>query len=134
MCSLQRQVASFFLCKTFLSFGLQEIQQICANVVERNACRESLAAKKRGFESWRQIVEIALTACPDDLLQGESRQNVIFELLQDLLLKVFLSYSYQHPIILQYSIPVTNPINLFVDHFVTKIRRVFPVTCCPSSY
>ncbi len=70
----------------FLHF--QEINLICANVVERNACRESLAAKKRAFESWKQIVEVALTACPDDLLQGESRQNVIFELLQDLLIKV----------------------------------------------
>ena len=37
-------------------------------------------------------MEVALTACPDDLLQGESRQNVIFEVLQDLLIKVcFLS-------------------------------------------
>ncbi len=71
-----------------LALPLQEINLICANVVERNACRESLAAKRRAFESWRQIVEVALTACPDDLLQGESRQNVIFELLQDLLIKV----------------------------------------------
>ena len=59
-------------------------------MVERNACRESLASKKSGFEAWRQIVEVALTACPDDLLQGESRQNVIFEVLQDLLIKVCL--------------------------------------------
>jgi len=30
-------------------------------------------------------VEILLTGCPTDLLTGELRQNVIFELMQDLL-------------------------------------------------
>ena len=40
-------------------------------------------------------MEVALTACPDDLLQGESRQNVIFEVLQDLLIKVS-SYGSNH--------------------------------------
>ena len=33
-------------------------------------------------------MEILLTGCPADLLTGELRQNVIFELLQDLLDKV----------------------------------------------
>ena len=34
------------------------------------------------------MVEIILTACPADLLQGEARQNILFEILQDLLMKV----------------------------------------------
>ena len=34
------------------------------------------------------MIEIILTACPADLLQGEARQNILFEVLQDLLMKV----------------------------------------------
>jgi len=67
---------------------LQEIQSICGNVVERNSFRESIFCKRQAFEAWRQLVEIILTACPEDLLHGESRQNMLFEILQDLLLKV----------------------------------------------
>ena len=35
-----------------------------------------------------QVIEIVLTACPSDLLTGELRQNVLFEVLQELLVKV----------------------------------------------
>ena len=35
-----------------------------------------------------QTIEIILTACPTDLLSGELRQNVLFEVLQELLVKV----------------------------------------------
>ena len=35
-----------------------------------------------------QVIEIILTACPTDLLSGELRQNVLFEILQELLVKV----------------------------------------------
>ena len=35
-----------------------------------------------------QVIEIILTACPSDLLQGEARQNILFEVLQDLFIKV----------------------------------------------
>jgi len=45
----------------------------------------SVNARRQSFEAWRQLVEILLTGCPTDLLTGELRQNVIFELLQDLL-------------------------------------------------
>lgn len=61
---------------------------MCSNVVERNAYKETVYARRQAFDAWRQAVEILLTACPVDLLQGEKRQNLLFELLQDLLDKV----------------------------------------------
>lgn len=61
---------------------------MCSNVVERNTVRESMWAKRQAFDAWRQVVEVILTACPEDLLAGEARHNVLLELLQDLLRKV----------------------------------------------
>jgi nuclear pore complex protein Nup205 len=57
-------------------------------VIERNKVCQSMHSKHQAFDSWRQVTEIILTACPEDLLQGETRQNVLFEMLQDLLMKV----------------------------------------------
>jgi len=48
-----------------------------------------VSARRQSFEAWRQLVEVLLTGCPADLLAGELRQNVIFELLQDLLDKAW---------------------------------------------
>ena len=66
----------------------QELESICAGLVERNAYTEAISAKRAGLEAWRQVVEVVLAACPPDLLQGEARQCVILELLQDLLNEV----------------------------------------------
>ena len=52
--------------------------------------REALHRQRQNFEAWRQVSEVLLTACPEDLLSGERRQTVIFELLQELLCKVGL--------------------------------------------
>ncbi|ESP04618.1 hypothetical protein LOTGIDRAFT_237278 [Lottia gigantea] len=65
-----------------------EIKQILATVVIRNKVRGNLYTKRQSFESWRQVAEVLLSACPEDVLNGETREIVIFELLQDLLLKV----------------------------------------------
>ena len=67
---------------------LQEIQKLLEVVVERNSTREGLHRQRQNFEAWRQVSEVLLTACPEDLLSGERRQTVIFELLQELLCKV----------------------------------------------
>ncbi|BFZ24882.1 hypothetical protein BsWGS_27921 [Bradybaena similaris] len=67
---------------------LEEINMILETVVEHNEARESLQRKKRSFEAWRHVVEVMLTSVPHDLLSGERRQAVLFELLQELLLKV----------------------------------------------
>ncbi|XP_045195259.2 nuclear pore complex protein Nup205-like [Mercenaria mercenaria] len=67
---------------------IEEIEGILRMVIERNKVCQSLHSKHQAFDSWRQVTEIILTACPEDLLQGETRQTVLFELLQDLLMKV----------------------------------------------
>ncbi|KAM4746874.1 nuclear pore complex protein Nup205 [Rhinophrynus dorsalis] len=63
---------------------LEEINTILQYVVERNKLLQCLQAKRHALESWRQLVEIILTACPQDLIQAEHRQLVIRDLLQDL--------------------------------------------------
>ena len=61
---------------------------VCEAVVARNLVKTSMAVKRAALNAWRQVVEVVLTACPEDLLSEEMRQNVIFELLHELLLKV----------------------------------------------
>ncbi|XP_064417895.1 nuclear pore complex protein Nup205 isoform X2 [Latimeria chalumnae] len=63
---------------------LEEINTVLQHVVERNKLRQCLHAKRHVLESWRQLVEIILTACPQDLIQVEDRQLIIRDLLQDL--------------------------------------------------
>ena len=70
----------------------QEIHKLLEVVVERNSMREALHRQRQNFEAWRQVSEVLLTACPEDLLSGERRQTVIFELLQELLCKVGLVF------------------------------------------
>ena len=58
------------------------------NVVSRNSVRKSLSVKQQSYDAWRQVAEIWLTSCPEDLMPREIRQTVLFELLQELLSKV----------------------------------------------
>ncbi|CAH2276623.1 nuclear pore complex Nup205 [Pelobates cultripes] len=62
---------------------MEEINTILQYVVERNKLLQCLHAKRHALESWRQLVEIILTACPQDLIQAEQRQLIIRDLLQD---------------------------------------------------
>lgn len=72
--------------------GFQEINTILQYVVERNKLLQCLHAKRHALESWRQLVEIILTACPQDLIQAEDRQLIIRDLLQDVHDKVVLCW------------------------------------------
>ncbi|CAG2236945.1 NUP192 [Mytilus edulis] len=67
---------------------LKEVQGILKNVVSRNSVRKSLSVKQQSYDAWRQVAEIWLTSCPEDLMPREIRQTVLFELLQELLSKV----------------------------------------------
>ncbi|GFN90053.1 nuclear pore complex protein nup205-like [Plakobranchus ocellatus] len=67
---------------------MEEIQQILETVVEHNECRELLQRKRRALEGWRQILGVLLTSVPQDLLAGERRQALLFDLLHELLVKV----------------------------------------------
>ncbi|XP_065417472.1 nuclear pore complex protein Nup205 isoform X2 [Chrysemys picta bellii] len=62
---------------------MEEINTILQYVVERNKLLQCLHAKRHALESWRQLVEIILTACPQDLIQAEDRQLIIRDLLHD---------------------------------------------------
>ncbi|XP_068134073.1 nuclear pore complex protein Nup205 isoform X2 [Hyperolius riggenbachi] len=63
---------------------MEEINTILQFVVQRNRLLQCLHAKRHTLESWRQLVEIILTACPQDLIQAEQRQLIIRDLLQDI--------------------------------------------------
>uniref|UniRef100_A0A8C5QUY0 Nucleoporin 205 n=1 Tax=Leptobrachium leishanense TaxID=445787 RepID=A0A8C5QUY0_9ANUR len=62
---------------------MEEINTVLQYVVERNKLLQCLQAKRHALESWRQLVEVILTACPQDLIQAEQRQLIIRDLLQD---------------------------------------------------
>ncbi|XP_064145752.1 nuclear pore complex protein Nup205 isoform X2 [Loxodonta africana] len=62
---------------------MEEISTILQYVVGRNKLLQCLHAKRHALESWRQLVEIILTACPQDLIQTEDRQLIIRDILQD---------------------------------------------------
>ncbi|XP_041111407.1 nuclear pore complex protein Nup205 isoform X1 [Polyodon spathula] len=63
---------------------LEEVNSILQHVVERNRMRQSLSAKRHTLQSWRNLVETVLTACPQDLIPTEDRQLIIRDLLLDL--------------------------------------------------
>ncbi|KAG9466567.1 hypothetical protein GDO78_016409 [Eleutherodactylus coqui] len=63
---------------------LEEINTILQYAVERNNMFQCLHAKRHVLDSWRQLVEVILTACPQDLIPAEQRQLIIRDLLQDL--------------------------------------------------
>ncbi|XP_072256279.1 nuclear pore complex protein Nup205 [Pyxicephalus adspersus] len=62
---------------------MEEINTILQFVVQRNRLLQCLHAKRHILESWRQVVEIILTACPQDLIPVEQTQLIIRDLLQD---------------------------------------------------
>lgn len=67
---------------------IQEVENILQHVVRRNRIRQELNTKQQALEAWRQVTEVLLTGCPEDLLTAEDRQTVLFELLQELQRKV----------------------------------------------
>ncbi|KAH0510127.1 Nuclear pore complex protein Nup205 [Microtus ochrogaster] len=62
---------------------MEEISTILQYVVGRNKLLQCLYAKRHALESWRHLVEIILTACPQELIQAEDRQLIIRDILQD---------------------------------------------------
>lgn len=57
-------------------------------VVERNQLQRASHVAVELFESWRQLVEISLHAMLQDDIKRELKVAVLFELIQDLLIKV----------------------------------------------
>uniref|UniRef100_H2Z552 Nuclear pore complex protein Nup205 n=1 Tax=Ciona savignyi TaxID=51511 RepID=H2Z552_CIOSA len=64
--------------------ALLDMQNILQNAIDRNQTRETVHAKLSFLTGWRHTLEIALTACPVDLLSKEMRQQVLISTLQHL--------------------------------------------------
>ena len=67
---------------------MKEVREILQNVVQHNSVKESLHVKREALEGWRRVVEVVLASCPVDILPKDTRQAVIVEILQELLMKV----------------------------------------------
>lgn len=65
-------------------FLYQEVNSVLQQVVERNHVRHSLSAKRHALQSWRNLVETILMACPSELIPADQRQLIIRDLLLDL--------------------------------------------------
>ncbi|XP_056621541.1 nuclear pore complex protein Nup205 isoform X1 [Triplophysa dalaica] len=63
---------------------MEEVNSILQQVVDRNRVRHSLSAKRHALQSWRNLVETILTACPSELIPADQRQLIIRDLLLDL--------------------------------------------------
>ena len=64
------------------------MHDILSVVVERNQVEAAAHLSRELFESWRQLVEISLHAMLQDDIKRELKVAVLFELIQDLLIKV----------------------------------------------
>ncbi len=57
-------------------------------VLQRNQVQASAHLAMELFESWRELVEVTLHAMLQDDIKRELKIAVLFELIQDLLIKV----------------------------------------------
>ena len=57
-------------------------------VVCRNQVREDVHVSCTLFEAWRQLVEVTLHSLGEEGVRREVKMALLFELIQDLLLKV----------------------------------------------
>ncbi|XP_035827391.1 nuclear pore complex protein Nup205 [Aplysia californica] len=103
---------------------MEEIQLILETVVEHNESRQGLQRKKLAFEAWRQLVEVMLTTVPQELLDGERRQSVLFDLLQELLVKVSGE---------EVSLEATALVSDVLLTLMANLRHCFSTTSAPSS-
>ncbi len=94
-------------------YFFQEIHEILAVVVSRNRVLECNHANRELFESWRQLVEVCLHSLEQAGVGREVKVAVLFELVQDLLLKVHtplhtLTHTYTHTHTLSLAHPLSH--------------------------
>ncbi len=82
---LYSEVATVRIVKLLM---FQEVHRVLKVVVERNQVEAASHLSRQLFESWRQLVETALHAMLQDDIKRELKVAVLFELIQDLLIKV----------------------------------------------
>ena len=66
-----------------IKYHSQEIKSILNNTVERNTIRRKIALKRRAFDAWRQVVEVMVVGCNNELVPA--RQTLLVELTQAIL-------------------------------------------------
>ncbi|KAK3096434.1 hypothetical protein FSP39_000076 [Pinctada imbricata] len=102
---------------------IEEVENILQNVVLRNKVCQELSIKHQSFDAWRQVTEVLLNACPEDLLPGEIRQTILFELLQELLQKVADEDALME---------LTSPVSGVILTLMTNLRQCFLNEHSPS--
>ena len=73
------------------------MRRLLSYVESRNHVNSHLSANYELFESWRQLVEVMLHCLVHSDMKKELKIAVLFELIQDLLLKVRLQWSTSIP-------------------------------------
>lgn len=66
---------------------MQEIHTVLSIVVKRNLLQAASHVSSEMCESWREVMEVTLHAMLQDGVKREMKLAVIFEVIQDLLLK-----------------------------------------------
>ncbi|XP_052758828.1 nuclear pore complex protein Nup205 isoform X2 [Galleria mellonella] len=65
-----------------------ELHKVLDYVTEVNKQRNLAATLTHYYDSWRQLTEILFCVAPEDILNLESRKNLLLNILQDLLNKI----------------------------------------------
>lgn len=122
----------------YIKYHYQEITKVLQYAVDCNESLELVFAKKHLFDAWRQVTEVLFIACPLEILGNEKRDQLVLEISQELLSKVFhfkyfnilsylcsfrykiIPYHWQVFIIYEYNIMR----NLLFDMFRTKVDQV----------
>ncbi|CAK1599296.1 unnamed protein product [Parnassius mnemosyne] len=85
---LARELASIRTSAPQRNLVALEIQKVLDYVTEVNRQRNLAATITHYYDSWRQLTEIIFCVAPQDLLNLESRKNLLLNILQDLLNKI----------------------------------------------
>ncbi|CAG9783349.1 unnamed protein product [Diatraea saccharalis] len=85
---LSRELAALHATAPQRNLVAQEIQKVLDYVTEVNRQRNLAATLTHYYDSWRQLTEILFCVAPPDILNLESKKNLLLNILQDLLNKI----------------------------------------------
>ncbi|XP_059051373.1 nuclear pore complex protein Nup205 [Achroia grisella] len=85
---LARELAALHATAPQRTLVAHEIQKVLDYVTEVNKQRNLAATITHYYDSWRQLTEILFCVAPEDILNLESRKNLLLNILQDLLNKI----------------------------------------------
>ncbi|XP_049888015.1 nuclear pore complex protein Nup205 [Pectinophora gossypiella] len=85
---LARELAALNATAPQRNLVVLEIQKVLDYVTDVNRQRNLAATLTHYYDSWRQLTEILFCVAPQDVLNLESRKNLLLNILQDLLNKI----------------------------------------------